>query len=61
MFFLYLSRVVFGTEHRYRAVYRFFHGYRKMTKGLTAFTTKMDCDQTGMGLLPVTSAVFLIA
>jgi hypothetical protein len=30
-------------------------------KGLTAFTPDMDCDQTVMGLSPVTSAVFLIA
>jgi hypothetical protein len=32
----------------------------KATKGLT-LTPEMDCDQTTMGLIPVTSRVFLIA
>jgi hypothetical protein len=32
----------------------------KVTKGLTALTSEIDCDQTPMGLPPVTS-VFLIA
>jgi hypothetical protein len=31
------------------------------TKGVTAFTPEIDCDQAAMGLPPVTSAVFLIA
>jgi hypothetical protein len=30
------------------------------TKGLTAVTPEIDCDQTAMGLPPVTSAVFII-
>jgi hypothetical protein len=30
-------------------------------KGLTALTLEKDCDQTVMGLPPVTSVVFLIA
>jgi hypothetical protein len=33
----------------------------KTTKGLTALTPEVDCDQTAIGLPPVTSAVFLIA
>jgi hypothetical protein len=33
----------------------------KATKGLTALTPEIDCDQTMMGLLPVMYAVFLIA
>jgi hypothetical protein len=33
----------------------------KATKGLIAFTPEIDCDQTAMGLSPVTSAVLLIA
>jgi hypothetical protein len=33
----------------------------KATKGLTAFTPEIDCDQKVMGLPPVTSAVLLIA
>jgi hypothetical protein len=33
----------------------------KATKGLTALASQMDCDQTAMALLSVTSAVFLIA
>jgi hypothetical protein len=33
----------------------------KATKGLAALTPEMDCDQTAMGLPPVTSTVFLIA
>jgi hypothetical protein len=32
----------------------------KATKGLTAHTPEIDCDQTAMVLPPVTSAVFLI-
>jgi hypothetical protein len=31
------------------------------TKELTALTSEVDCDQTAMGLPPVTSAVFDIA
>jgi hypothetical protein len=34
---------------------------QKATKGLTALTPEIDCDQTAMDLPPVTSAVFLIA
>jgi hypothetical protein len=33
----------------------------KATKGLIAFVPEIDCDQTAMGLPPVTSAIFLIA
>jgi hypothetical protein len=33
----------------------------KATIGLIAFTPEIDCDQTAMGLPPVTSAVFLTA
>jgi hypothetical protein len=33
----------------------------KATKGLIAPIPEIDCDQTVMGLTPVTSAVFLIA
>jgi hypothetical protein len=33
----------------------------KATKGIIAFTPEIDCDQTEMGLPPVTSAVLLIA
>jgi hypothetical protein len=32
----------------------------KGAKGLIAFTPEIECDQTSMGLPPVTSAVFLI-
>jgi hypothetical protein len=32
-----------------------------VTKGLIALTPEIDCDQTAIGLPPVTSAVFLIA
>jgi hypothetical protein len=32
-----------------------------VTKGLIAVTPEIDCAHTGMGLPPVTSAVFLIA
>jgi hypothetical protein len=31
------------------------------TKELTAFPPEIDCNQTAMGLPPVTSEVFLIA
>jgi hypothetical protein len=31
------------------------------TKGLIALKPEIDCNQTPMGLPPVTSAVFLIA
>jgi hypothetical protein len=31
-----------------------------VTKELTALTSEMDCDQRMMGLLPVTSSVFVI-
>jgi hypothetical protein len=34
--------------------------YVKATKGLIAVIPEIDCDQTAMGLLPVTSAVLLI-
>jgi hypothetical protein len=34
---------------------------QKATKGITALTLEIDCDQTTMGLPLVTSAVFLIA
>jgi hypothetical protein len=34
---------------------------KKATKGYTGFTPAMYCDQTAMGLPPVTSAVVLIA
>jgi hypothetical protein len=34
---------------------------REAAKGLIAFTSEIDCDQTAMGLLPLTSAVLLIA
>jgi hypothetical protein len=30
-------------------------------KGLIALTAEIDCDQTAIGLPPVTAAVFLIA
>jgi hypothetical protein len=33
----------------------------KATKGILALTPEIDCDQTAMGLPPVTTAVFLIA
>jgi hypothetical protein len=33
----------------------------KTTTGLIAITSEIDYDQTAMGLIPVTSAVFLIA
>jgi hypothetical protein len=33
----------------------------KGDKGLIAFTPEIDCDQTAMGLPPVTAGVFLIA
>jgi hypothetical protein len=33
----------------------------KATKGLTASSPEIDCNQTAMDLPPVTSAVFLIA
>jgi hypothetical protein len=33
----------------------------KATKGLIAFTLEIDCNQTAMGLPPITSAVLLIA
>jgi hypothetical protein len=33
----------------------------KATKGLTALTPEIDCDQAAMDLPPVTSAVFLVA
>jgi hypothetical protein len=33
----------------------------KVTKGLIAFTPEIDCDQTAMGLPPITSAVLLMA
>jgi hypothetical protein len=33
----------------------------KATKGLIAFTPEIGCDQTAMGLPPVTSAVLLMA
>jgi hypothetical protein len=33
----------------------------KATIGLIAFTPEINCDQTAMGLPPVTSAVFLTA
>jgi hypothetical protein len=40
----------------------FLHGCRKKaTKGLTVLTPEIDCDQTAIGLPPVTSSVFLIA
>jgi hypothetical protein len=32
-----------------------------VTKGLTAIRAEMGCDQTAMGLPPVTSAVLFIA
>jgi ABC-type iron transport system FetAB permease component len=32
-----------------------------VTKGLIALTPQIDCDQTAIGLPPVTSAVFQIA
>jgi hypothetical protein len=35
----------------------FYHGCRKR---VTTLTTEMDCDQTAMGLLLVTSTVFFI-
>jgi hypothetical protein len=38
----------------------FLHGCRKATKGLIA-VTEIDCNETAMGLPPVTSAVFLTA
>jgi hypothetical protein len=38
----------------------FYHGCRKR-RLIWALTSEMDCDQTAMGLLPETSAVFLIA
>jgi hypothetical protein len=31
------------------------------TKGLIALTPEIDCDQTAIGLPPVTSSVFLLA
>jgi hypothetical protein len=34
---------------------------KKATKVLIALTPDVDCDQTAMGLPPVTSAVFLMA
>jgi hypothetical protein len=34
-------------------------GVLKGDKGLTALTPEIDCNQTAMGLPPVTSAVFL--
>jgi hypothetical protein len=33
----------------------------KATKGLTALSSEIDCDQTAMGLPPIMSAVFFIA
>jgi hypothetical protein len=33
----------------------------KVTNALIAFTPETNCDQTAMGLPPVTSAVLLIA
>jgi hypothetical protein len=33
---------------------------QKGTKGLIAFTPKIDCDQTAMGLPPVTSLAVLV-
>jgi hypothetical protein len=33
----------------------------KATKGLIALTHEIGCDETAMGLPPVTSAMFLIA
>jgi hypothetical protein len=32
-----------------------------MIKGLIALTPEIDCDQTAMGLPPITSAAFIIA
>jgi hypothetical protein len=32
----------------------------KVIKGLIAFTPEIDCDQTAMGLPPVTYKIFLI-
>jgi hypothetical protein len=34
---------------------------KNATKGLTALTPEMDCDQTAMGFLPITFVVFLKA
>jgi hypothetical protein len=39
----------------------FFHGCRKRRLKDEALTHEVDCDQTAMGLPPVTSAVLLIA
>jgi hypothetical protein len=39
----------------------FFQEYPKRRHRLSALAPEMDCDQTAMGLPPVTSAVFLIA
>jgi hypothetical protein len=52
-----MSRVVSGAEQKNSTVLP----SSKATKGLTALTSEMDCDQTAMNLPPVTSAVCLIA
>jgi hypothetical protein len=51
--------VVSGTEQKNST--SLFLPWILATKVLIALTPEMDCDQTAMGLLPVTSAVFLIA
>jgi hypothetical protein len=48
-----VSRVVSGTEQKNSSF--------PFTKGLTALTTEIDCDETALGLPHYMSAVFLIA
>jgi hypothetical protein len=53
-----MSHVVSGTKYHLSLSSM---DVEKATKVLIAFAPEIDCDQITMGLLPVTSAVLLIA
>jgi hypothetical protein len=59
---MWLSLVWCPGQKKRKAPLPFFHGsWEKATKRLTALPPEIDCDQTAMGLPPVTSPIFHIA
>jgi hypothetical protein len=56
-----IKRLVSGTEQKNSTSLFLPWMSQKATKGLTGSPPEIDCNQTAMGLPPVTSAVFLIA
>jgi hypothetical protein len=57
----YIDLVWYPGKNKRIAPLSFLHECRKATKGLIALIPEKDWKKTAMGLLPVTSAVFLIA